>query len=351
MWQSPFPLDLPKDEIRMLAQTLHRLGSTTLHLQAASCAVQQPTRPLRFEKNSASGRAITEARNSMLAVTRHYLEQQLPQLRGLMAEIKAVAETAAEGQTKTPAELAHWLRETATEFDDCRASILAISRATPRALAMIRVSEQRLWGNLAAEMDRIERHEGPLAACTARIEALSFDLVAAVQHLPDMMPDLSLAERIDVSYAICSAVIQLMDSSEAARRLPQVLSPEIAAHPELGQRVNELVAEYTYLAARSPLAAQALSLGTQASCHLLLTRWLDEILEELDGAMTKLVRGYRAEANDLKPSSAAMTRTDFSHDGHLWSEMVEALAEPLALSNRLPMLLARQQAERARVAA
>lgn len=300
------------------------MGAAALHMQArATLHDGQPD--LAFADASIPiARAAAKAQTDLRAMSRFCLQNLLSRSQGLMVQIAAVAQAA---QDLTPA--------VAAELDRCSVILRGHSRAAPRGADMLRWSEQRLWGALAAELHRLEGTDGPVMRACAQIEVIAFDLATASASLldcrqADRAQTLPLAQRRELATALILAATGIARSGadpQRARTLAQAISGPL---PAAGDLLHALQREFGVLHGASQQIAAAIFVASQVSAQSMATTRLEHDMQELDRLLTELATSYRAAKGHRDGGDGLRAR--LARDAPAWRDAARAMAIPLALS-------------------
>ncbi|MTH76858.1 hypothetical protein [Paracoccus aestuariivivens] len=273
----------------------------------------------------------------MVAMSRYCLQQLVPRIHSLMIQSETVADAVHALADGKPADLSAGMNAIAAELDRCGIILRGHARSSLRVTGMIRMSEQRLWGALASELDRTEGTDGPIMRACARIETLAFDLAMAVDELMEGDDDLSLATRnkiCDILIRVSSdAGIGTITNNERSH-LIDVLCDRLG---DIRVIMESLTDERRVLRDMSVEVERALSIATDASAQSVVTGRLEDLFRELDGQFSKMASDYRKLARKTaRPAGRQAALDRVTTDARHWHQAMQAVHEPMSLSDIEP---------------
>lgn len=322
------------------AAALDRIGITALDLRACVLLSDGWDGRGMADPPGPVARAVGETRSNLQAMSRYCLQQLLPRLHGVTQQAAPVAAMIARAARRPASNPAADLVAIASGLERCGLTLREQARSLLRVTALIRMSEQRLWGALASELQRIEGTDGPIMRACARIETLALDLANAADAASDGAG--SLPRRHTASAALIRAAWLAgrdADPAAATAALPGRHGPRIRT------LIADLAAGHHALRDLSPVAAQALRVATRASAHTLLTSRLEDIFRDLDRLIATESAICRKLARNSGPAAGrAQLVARLAGDARHWPATLQALEKALTTPEATPHPAAAQQA-------
>ncbi|AGT09848.1 hypothetical protein [Paracoccus aminophilus] len=316
----------PTERLPALAEAVQAAGMISLQLQARANASHAPPGLFPALPASALARVAAEAQSSLQAAAHHDLQSLQPRSQALLTAIESLARSAIaldEG-----ADLALGLRGLAVDLDHCRVEVRALTRAVAQQAEMIRVSEQKIWGALATELDRVEGPDGPLMASCERIEAIGLEIAGTARAAMTGL-GISLSHCHEISAALCGLANRAV---LLPRAKPEALTLDgpFVDFPELCQPVWALLGEYHALASEAQTVAIALALASRAAAQSNFSDDYAECLHLLEELFTSFAVEYRALAVAvLRKSRHDKAVARLAVDRRLWQAAADAVSEIL----------------------
>ncbi|MBD9527263.1 hypothetical protein [Paracoccus sp. PAR01] len=319
-----------------VGEALHRVGITSLHLQARA-KMHAPQEGPAVQQQGAIARAGNDLHSNLVAMSRYCMQQLVPRIHSLMIQAETVAEAIDALAADPEPDLSAELGAIAAELDRCGIILRGHARSSLRVTGMIRMSEQRLWGVLAAELHRIEGTEGPMMRGCARIESLAFELAVALDALMEGTSDLPLQTR----NRLCDILIRVT-SEDGSKKISDAERVDLInflcnGMDEIRGIIENLTDERRSLGAMSPELDKAMLIATEASAQSVMTSRLEDVFRELDGQFSVMASEYRKLARkSARPTGRQQALNRIASDARDWRAAMQALREPLSLSQGGP---------------
>nr|WP_010395504.1 hypothetical protein [Paracoccus sp. TRP] len=325
------------DQLAASAEVLRRVGLTALHVQARASLQERQISQIATRDTSAIARATTETETGLRAMSRYGLEHLLPRTQALLTQIEGLSSVMAGYDVNGGSPIAEHLQAAAGELDRCRVILRGHARRAPRGASMIRFGEQRLWGALAVELQRIEGSEGPMMHACGRIEKLASELAFAIEELLKEGEPMPLARRFAFGTTLIESSGRMVMCELELQKViePYRLDARQFARPMA--LLTQLAGQYRDLCKGSQQVAAALCIATQANAQFMVTGLLEKDLQALDRLLCTLATDYRGL---MRLAPRAMGRELVARrleiEVPLWRKIAAAIAEPLALSRETP---------------
>jgi len=312
-----------------IGEVLVQVGMITLHLQARVRLHDQLAGPPLAETASPIARSANETRANLAAMSRYCLQNLVPRTQGLVAQLESISSAVTVLATTNGSDLRGGMNSVAAQIDRCCHALRGYARSWPRSAGMMRLSEQRLWGALAAELHRIEGTDGPIMRSCGEVERMAFDIGQAIDDHLGMPGDIPLQQRCDTSIGLICAASQVQTSAQVADGVGQAI-PGMAMRLELLQREQERLADVPGQITR------ALSLATQASAQSALASRLRDALCDLENRLALLALDYRAQARLAdRPAQRREILAQLDSDSAIWRIAMTEVAKPIELGSEL----------------
>lgn len=334
MTSLPVPVPDAKALLTPVGETLVRIGITSLNLQARARLHEDQGGRALADTQSPIARASLETQSNLVAMARYCLHQLVPRIHSLMQQAEAVADAINSAAAQPAPDIGAELTLIAAELDRCGIILRGHARSSLRISGMIRMSEQRLWGGLAAELHRIEGTDGPIMRACARIETMAFDLANAAEEIMEAEDDLSLTRRHQLCMALIRSTWEAGSGVISDDELTRLIAPLGERLPEIRELIQNLASEHRALRGMSLHAARALSVATEASAQSVMTTRLEDMFRELDGQFSARSSSYRKLARKMgNAASRASAKAMIASDAQELHAAMLALSEPLTLSD------------------
>lgn len=320
------------DGFAKITRSLRHIGVTTLHLQGRAQMHEMQAKITHVEPKGVIARPVIDTQNNLVAMSRFCLQNLVPRTRDIMVQVECVAEAICRITGSEDTDLATGLEAIADELDRCGIILRGHARSSLRIAGMIRLSEQRLWGALTADLHRLEGTDGPIMQGCARIETLSMDLASTIDDMLDVPDGTPLAPR----HSKCLGMI-----CASARAGSSTMGPQIrpntdgldATTASCIQITHELAQEHAAMRRVMPDLSLALTIATAAGAQSLIANRLEDLFRILDRQINALARKYRRLAkNAALPRGRDKAMQQLQTDADNWRAAADGLAEPLALS-------------------
>jgi len=320
-----------KDPLATIAGLLRQLTMAALHVQVRA-RFQGDLPQILAGGAGVMAHAAVDGQASLRATSRYCLEQLLPRVQSVMTHVEDAAglvATLAEAPRADPAPL---LNSIAANLDHARGSLRGRSRSPHNRAGVIRLSEQRLWGALAVELQRLEGADGPMIRACARIEPAAFALDAAIEAFLERGDGMAVAQRHDLTQVLVrlesQAAATLLSRDEIARQL----GPTAGRLQHLVGLLAGLSEEYRPLREAAPQIAMTLSIATQTASQSRVTQRLEQAMQDLERLLSGLVADYRGLARSAqRPQGKAAARQLIAAEAPLWQAAAKVLVDPPAL--------------------
>ncbi|MDF3854545.1 hypothetical protein ACDP63_11945 [Paracoccus sp. P2] len=322
---------IAKEPLAAAAGLLRQLTMAALHVQVRARFQGDPPQ-IVANRAGIMAHAAVDGQASLRAMSHYCLEQLLPRVQSMMIQVEEAAERAAALAETSAADLVPQLNGIAANLEQARGSLRGRARSPHNSAGMIRLSEQRLWGALAVELQRLEGADGPMICACARIEPAAFELAAAIEAFLERGDGIALAQRHDLAQILVrlenQAAATLLSRDEIARQL----GPMAGRLPQLVGLLAGLSQEYRPLREAAPQIAMALSIATQTATQSRVTQRLEQAMQDLCRLLGGLVTDYRALARSAqRPRGIAAARQLIAAEAPLWHAAAKVLADPPAL--------------------
>lgn len=330
-------LSVATGQLSPVGEALNRVGITSLLMQARARLCEQQPAWAATASHSAIGRAAMDTQTNLVAMSRYCLQQLLPRIHSLALQAETVANSVQALSQDEPDDIAARLGDIAAELDNCGIILRGHARSSLRVTGMIRMSEQRLWGALAAEMHRVEGTDGPMMRACAEVETLAFDLGQALDDLMEGRDEFSLSMRAQ----ICDILIRVTSEDGPSRisdseraRLIELLCERLG---DIRSLIENLTDQRRALQARSAEVGRAISIATEASAQSVLTGRLEDYFRDLDELFSEMSSQYRKLARKSgRPAGRLAAISRVKSDARDWRLAIAALREPMALCDGAP---------------
>jgi len=321
------------DPLSVIGEVLVQVGAISLHLQARAQMHDRQGDLALADPGSAIARATFDARANLAAMSRYCLQYLVPRTQSLMMQVESVAK-ATSALAENPSELRSGMSFVASQMDRCCSILRGHARTWPRGAGIMRLSEQRLWGALAAELHRVEGSDGPVMRSCGEIERIAFDLGNAIAVLLEERHDLPMEQRRDLGIALIEATrvagTGTMPDLSALARFP---AGEL---PALAQLIERLRDESDALARTTPQVAAALAIATEASAHTQVATRLEGALRDLDKSLGEFAGDYRKQARLAdRPGHRGGLVSRLKSDARIWNATAVDLSISLSLSQEV----------------
>jgi|GEM_PF-1675109 len=321
------------DPLSVIGEVLIQVGAISLHLQARAQMHDRQGDLALADPGSAIARATFDARANLAAMSRYCLQYLVPRTQSLLGQIETVAK-ATTSLAENPSELRAGMSFVAAQMDRCGSILRGHARTWPRGAGIMRLSEQRLWGALAAELHRVEGSDGPVMRSCGEIERLAFDLGNAITVLLEERQDLPLRQRRDLGIALIRATdIAGAGGTPDLSELARFATGEL---PALASLIGRLREESCALARTTPEIASALAIATEASANTQVATRLEGALRDLDKSLGEFAGDYRKQARLAdRPGHRSGLVTRLKSDARIWNATVSDLSMALSLSQEI----------------